>query len=380
MIIADDFLVACHARNIDFYTGVPCSFLAPLINRTIRASNMDYVAASSEGEAIAIAAGAWLAGRNTAVMCQNSGLGNTVNPLTSLNFPFRIPTLLIVTWRGQPGIHDEPQHELMGQVTARLLDIMRIEHAIFPHESAAIEGALDIAVTEMTAHGRPYALILPHGTIRDDVRPPAPSTLPPVRSATLNLCRNGGRPRRDEILQTVINRAPEAAAIIVTTGKAGRELFTLADRKQHLYLVGSMGCASGVGLGVSLNTPRPIIILDGDGAALMKLGTLATIGATGPDNLIHIVLDNGVYDSTGGQATVSPTVDFAAVALACNYRLAISCDSLGAFDCALARALEADGPTLVHAHVRPGSMDKLGRPTVTPHEVAQRFQSFITSD
>src|ERR1700722_6819534 len=129
MILADDFLIASHARNIDFYTGVPCSFLTPLINQTIRASNLDYVAASSEGEAIAIAAGAWLAGRNSAVMCQNSGLGNTVNPLTSLNFPFRIPTLLIVTWRGQPGIHDEPQHELMGQITARLLDIMQIEYA-----------------------------------------------------------------------------------------------------------------------------------------------------------------------------------------------------------------------------------------------------------
>jgi phosphonopyruvate decarboxylase len=378
MITADDFLIASCARNIDFFAGVPCSFLTPLINRIISEPNLDYVGAASEGEAIAIAAGAWLAGRNTVVMCQNSGLGNAVNPLTSLNFPFRIPTLLIVTWRGEPGIHDEPQHELMGQITVGVLDLMRIEHAMLPTDAAAVGTALDVAVTEMSARRLPYALIMPHDTVSDDTRPP-PSALSPVRGTRLDLRRNGARPRRDEILQRVIHGAPEAAAIIATTGKAGRELFTLADRKQHLYLVGSMGCASGVGLGVSLNTHRPVIVLDGDGAALMKLGTFATIGATGPGNLIHIVLDNGVHDSTGGQATASAAIDFAGVALACNYRHAISCDAVAEFDRALTEALKAGGPTLVHARIQPGSMDKLGRPTVTPEQVARRFQSFMTS-
>ena len=132
-----------------------------------------------------------------------------------------------------------------------------------------------------------------------------------------------------------------------------------------------------VGLGVSLNTHRPVIVLDGDGAALMKLGTFATIGATGPGNLIHIVLDNGVHDSTGGQATVSAAIDFAGVALACNYRHAISCDAVAEFDRALTEALKAGGPTLVHVRIQPGSMDKLGRPTVTPEQVARRFQSFL---
>ena len=377
MITADDFLVARRTRKIDFYTGVPCSFLTPLINRTIGEPSLDYVGAASEGEAIAIAAGVWLAGRNTGVMCQNSGLGNAVNPLTSLNFPFRIPTLLIVTWRGQPGIHDEPQHELMGQITAGVLDIVRIEHAMFPTEAAAVGPALDVAVTAMRARELPYALIMPHDTVCDDTRAP-PSALSPGRGTRLDLCRNGARPRRDEILQRVIDGAPEAAAIIATTGKAGRELFTLADRKQHFYLVGSMRCASGVGLGVSLNTRRPVIVLDGDGAALMKLGTFATIGATGPGNLTHIVLDNGVHDSTGGQATVSAAIDFAGVALACNYRRAISCDSVAGFDHALSEALEAGGPTLVHVRIQPGSMDKLGRPTVAPEQVARRFQSFLT--
>src|SRR6266851_1329025 len=378
MITAADFLAEAASHGFDFYTGVPCSFLTPLINGVLSRKALAHVGAASEGEAVAIASGAWLAGRQTVVMCQNSGLGNAVNPLTSLNFPFRIPTLLIVTWRGQPGIHDEPQHELMGQITAGVLDIVRIEHAMFPTEAAAVGPALDVAVTAMRARELPYALIMPHDTVCDDTRAP-PSALSPGRGTRLDLCRNGVRPRRDEILQRVIDGAPDAAAIIATTGKAGRELFTLADRRQHLYLVGSMGCASGVGLGVSLNTRRPVIVLDGDGAAQMKLGTFATIGATGPGNLIHIVLDNGVHDSTGGQATVSAAIDFAAVALACNYRRAISCDSVAEFDRALAGALEASGPTLVHARIQPGSMDKLGRPTVTPQQVARRFQSFMTS-
>src|SRR5581483_5223400 len=155
---------------------------------------------------------------------------------------------------------------------------------------------------------------------------------------------------------------PEAA-VIATTGKCGRELFTLDDREQHLYQVGSMGGAAGIALGLALNTPRPVVVLDGDGAALMKLGTLATIGAYRPLNLIHILLDNGVHDSTGGQATVSPGVDFAGVALACGYRYAASADSLDGFGQAFAEAQTAGGPALIHLRIAPGSMEKLGRPT-----------------
>ncbi len=165
--------------------------------------------------------------------------------------------------------------------------------------------------------------------------------------------------------------------MIATTGKCGRELFTLADREQHLYQVGSMGGASGMALGLALNTPRPVIVLDGDGAALMKLGALATIGAYRPANLTHILLDNGVHDSTGGQATVSPGVDFAAIALACGYRYATSCDSLQGFGAALRAADTLEGPKLIHLRIAPGSMDKLGRPTIAPAEVARRFKAFV---
>jgi phosphonopyruvate decarboxylase len=174
---------------------------------------------------------------------------------------------------------------------------------------------------------------------------------------------------------------PESAGIVATTGKTGRELFTLADREQHLYLVGSMGCASGLALGVSLNSRRKVIVLDGDGAALMKLGTLATIGAYAPDNLVHVVLDNGVHDSTGGQATVSPVVDFVDAALACGYAWGCCCDSLNGFDRAFREAIDIGrGPALIHIRIKPGSLEKLGRPTVPPHEVARRFKAFLAED
>lgn len=375
-ISADSFLDAARARGVDFYTGVPCSFLTPLINRVISDTRIRYVGAASEGEAVAIAAGAWLAGRNTAVMCQNSGLGNMVNPLTSLNHPFRIPTLLIVTWRGQPGLKDEPQHALMGQITQRLLETMEIRHAPFPRTEAQVAPALDTALAHMAATALPYAFVMEKDSVRDDgLDQPAPQARPAGKP--MDLRRNGPRPARAEILARFLEIVPAEAAVVATTGKCGRELFTLADREQHLYQVGSMGGASAMGLGLALNTARPVVVLDGDGAALMKMGNLATIGAYAPRNLIHIVLDNGTHESTGGQATVSASVDFAAAALACGYALAARCDDTVGFQEAFRAARGVSGPTLIQARIAPGSMEKLGRPTVAPPDVARRFRAFV---
>ncbi|KGM31974.1 thiamine pyrophosphate-dependent enzyme, partial [Inquilinus limosus] len=187
----------------------------------------------------------------------------------------------------------------------------------------------------------------------------------------------GPRPTRAAVLERFLALTDDRTAVVATTGKAGRELFTLADRKQHIYQVGSMGGASGMALGVALNTEAPVVVLDGDGAALMKLGTFATIGAQAPGKLIHILLDNGVHDSTGGQATVSASVDFAAVALACGYQFAASCASLDGFEAAFRAASEAPRPALIHVRIAPGSMEKLGRPTVAPADVARRFKDFL---
>ena len=224
----------------------------------------------------------------------------------------------------------------------------------------------------------PYAFVLRKGTIADEA---LDESAPPSRGAGTyaDLGEGGERPARVEALERFLDVVPEAAAVIATTGKCGRELFTLADRAQHLYQVGSMGGASAMGLGLALNTDRPVVVLDGDGAALMKLGNLATIGAQAPYRLVHIILDNGVYDSTGGQATVSPLVDFARVALACGYRSGSLCDGLGGLERALEKAFAARGPHLVHMRIRPGSLAKLGRPTIKPFEVARRLRAFLAA-
>lgn len=378
MITADAFIAAAGARGFDFYTGVPCSFLTPLINGVVSDPSLRYVGAASEGEAVAIAAGAWLAGRRTIVMCQNSGLGNAVNPLTSLNAPFRIPTLLVTTWRGQPGLPDEPQHETMGRITHDLVRLMGLPCEDAPNTEAALGPAFDRANASMAETGLPFAWVLKKGDIEDTpLDQPPPATRPAGRRERFE--RGQARPRRSEALGLVLDLVDQRTAIIATTGKCGRELFTLADRPQHLYQVGSMGGASGMALGVALNADRPVVVLDGDGAALMKMGSLATIGAYGPANLVHVVLDNGVHDSTGGQRTVSASVDFAAVALACGYAYAASCDDLAGFAEAWRGAAAGGGPALIHLRIAPGSMDALGRPTVTPAEVALRFKAFLAS-
>lgn len=377
MIRADQFLTPARQRGFDFFTGVPCSFLQPFINRVIGSDGLTYIGATNEGEAVAMAAGAWLAGRQTVVMCQNSGLGNCVNPLASLNFPYRIPTLLITTWRNQPGVKDEPQHALMGTITQSLLETLRVRCMTFPRAPDEIEPALDAAERIMEETDGPFAMVMEKGSVADE-----PLAQPPVESrpkgALTDLTEGRAPPTRFATLERLLGRVPDAAALIASTGKSGRELFTLADRAQHFYQVGSMGCASALGLGVSLNAPRPVVVLDGDGAALMNMGNLATIGARGPGNLVHIVLDNGVHDSTGGQATVSASVAFTEVALACGYRSAAGCDTLEGFETTLADALEGAGPAFIHMRIAPGSIDNLGRPTVAPADVARRFRDFVT--
>ena len=376
MIDADDFLEPAREAGLDFYTGVPCSYLTPLINRVINDPANRYVGAASEGEAVGIAAGAWLAGRRTVVMCQNSGLGNAVNPLTSLNAPFQIPTLLVVTWRGQPGVADEPQHELMGAITPALLDTLRIPHMAFPATRDEIGPAIAAMSASLTETRLPFAFIMEKGSVHDDG---LTETTPPTRPAGARAVHRvlAAPPTRYAILERLLASVPDSAALVASTGKCGRELFTLADRPQHLYVVGSMGCAGPMGLGVALNATRPVIVLDGDGAALMKLGAMATVGAESPNNLVHVILDNGVHDSTGGQRTVSSSVDFAGVALSCGYAGVALADDPDGFAQALAAALANPGPQLIHVRIRPGSLKTLGRPTLSPRDVADRFKAFL---
>ena len=378
MIEADDFLVPARKHGFDFFTGVPCSFLTPLINKVVTDRQLSYVPAASEGEAVGVASGAWLAGRETVVMIQNSGLGNAVNPLTSLNHPFRIPTLIITTWRGGPGLSDEPQHDLMGAITPDLLDVLHIPHQPFPKTIKAVVPALEKARGYLSEQSLPFAFVMEKGSVGED-HAVSPDPIPAGGAGEVHdFTVIGPAPGRMAAMETLLATMPDNAAVVATTGKCGRELFTLADRVQHLYQVGSMGCAPAMGLGVALNADCPVVVLDGDGAALMKLGVMGTIGASAPPNLIHVVLDNGTYDSTGGQPTSAPAVAFARVAAACAYRNGWETNSLPELADAFARALEQPGPHLIHMKIAPGSEKDLGRPTIKPSEVARRFRQFLT--
>ena len=379
MIAADSFLDHLGGLGYSQYVGVPCSFLKPFINRVIEHPSLDYIAAASEGEAVGVALGAYLTGRKTVAMCQNSGLGNMVNPLTSLNYPFKVPTLLIVTWRGEPGLQDEPQHEQMGQIMHRLLDTLEIPWLPFPVEETDIASVMEQAESSMAATGRPFALVMSKGSVSPHALTDSPSVAP--RNATPRDLMTGdvaSRITRTEALTATLEILRGNEALIATTGKTGRELFTIADRPGHLYVVGGMGTASGIGLGIARNLPRQqVVVLDGDGAALMKLGAMATIGWYQPENLLHVILDNEQHDSTGGQHTASSIVSFAKIAAASNYRHAVAVERREDFVSALKELSELDGPSLLHVKIRAGSPKELGRPTVKPHEVKERFMEFL---
>jgi len=383
MIQSQDFISACTSRDYTFYTGVPCSFLKPLINYVIQNPDVDYVTSTSEGEAVGIAAGAYLTGRKAVVMCQNSGLGNMVNPLTSLNFPFRIPLLLIVTLRGEPQLNDEPQHELMGQITGNLLETLHIQWDFFPDVPEKVGTVLDRAEKEMAKTDLPFALIMKKGSVGktdllyDYTRSSQPRATPEGKFRS----KPENRMSRIESIKIIRETFCDDDAIIATTGKIGRELFTLGDTKNQLYVVGSMGCAAGIGFGIQRIKPNQrVIVLDGDGAILMKMGILATIGSNEPERFIHIILDNEAYESTGGQRSVSPTVDFCHIAAACGYRQCCRADTHHDLIHAIHTVTENSGPSLIHVKVSSGSDSNLGRPTLKPFQVKERFMKFLAGD
>jgi len=372
-----------HLRGLGYsqYAGVPCSYLKPFINFVISSPNLNYVGATSEGEAVGISLGAYLGGRKTVTMCQNSGLGNMVNPLTSLNYPFRIPTLLITTWRGEPGRPDEPQHVLMGQITHRLLETMQIPWLPFPTEESGIVEVIQQAEASMRERQLPFALVMSEDSVAGAELNGQPQPQRVTTRVTQKLTlEQPQRMTRTEALQLILESLDGNEAMLATTGKTGRELFTIADRPNHLYVVGGMGTASAIGLGLAQAVARqPVVVIDGDGAALMKLGSLATIGYYQPANLLHIILDNESHDSTGGQRTASGIVRFAEIAGASNYRQSAAADAPADVQALVKEFRRQPGPSLLHVKIRPGSPKTLGRPTVKPHEVKERFMQFVAN-
>jgi phosphonopyruvate decarboxylase len=396
MIEARQFVEAARTRGFYWYAGVPCSFLTPFINYVLQDPALHYVSAANEGDAVALIAGVALGGATAArsggagaahgrgvAMMQNSGLGNAVSPLTSLTWTFRLPQLLIVTWRAQPGVTDEPQHALMGPITPNLLETMQIPWELFPTESAQIDGALHRATAHMDHTGRPYALVMQKGSVAAFPLKTGAGTIS-GRSAAANAIQASRgvlpdlRPTREQALRLVVaHTSPASTVVLASTGFCGRELYAIEDRANHLYMVGSMGCVLPLALGLALARPDlRVIALDGDGAALMRLGAFATVGVYGPGNLWHLLLDNGVHDSTGGQATVSPRIGFAEVAAGCRYASALETDDLDRIAAWLDEAA-LDGARFARLFIRPGTRTDLPRPSVTPVEVKTRLMQHI---
>ena len=377
MIKSEYFIQAAQEKGFGLYTGVPCSYLKSFINTVIDDHHLRYVGAANEGDAVAIAAGAELAGVPSVVMFQNSGFGNAVNPLTSLTHTFKIPILVIVTWRGQPGgAADEPQHQLMGAITPQLLDLIQIPWELFPTEIDQVEPTLERAVAHMQQFQTPYALVMQKGSVEScplssqlAIKPQSISTtnLPQQQAPAFTRC---------DILQAIQGATGADDILLATTGYTGRELYAIEDRSNQLYMVGSMGCVSSLALGIALAQPhRRVIAIDGDGAALMRLGAFATIGYERPPNLLHILLDNQRHESTGGQSTVSASINFGAIAKACGYEqvaVATTPEEVKALTQDPSEQLK-----FIHVKIKPGIPDKLPRPKITPIDVAQRLRQFI---
>lgn len=372
--------------------GVPCSFFTPLVNYMTVDPGLDYVSATSEGEAVAIAAGLTTAGSPAFALMQNSGLGNAVNPITSMLYIYQMPVVLLVSHRGEPGKPDEPQHVLMGRITEQLAALCELRtHVLDPER---FESALTTAQRDSV----PVAFICRKDAL--DGGPKAPALNLRVRTGGRTPDNQGEftpsltREQALSVLLPQLNRGLDRSAgtadrgvpaIVATTGKLSRELWELDDRdftrRNRFYMVGSMGCAAGFALGVGRAQPeRPVVVLDGDGALLMKLGSLATTGALAPENYHHVVFDNGAHDSTGGQPTPSPAVDFALAALACGYRSAETVSEPDALRDAFARQLEQDGPTLLRVVIKTGSRKDLGRPRLSPRDGYARFKAFLAGE
>jgi phosphonopyruvate decarboxylase len=390
MIEARAFVEAARVRGFEWYAGVPCSYLTPFINFVLQDPSLHYLSMANEGDAVALNAGVALAGgagapeRRGVTMMQNSGLGNAVSPLTSLTWTFRLPQLLIVTWRGQPGVADEPQHALMGPITPALLEAMQIPWELFPTEPDAIGAVLDRATTYMDETGRPYALLMQKGSVAAYALKAAAalSVKRSVASAAVVEPRTvapEARASRQQVLREVVSHTADISTVVLaSTGFCGRELYSIEDRPNQLYMVGSMGCVVPLALGLALARPQlRVLALDGDGAALMRMGAFATVGTYGPPNLLHLLLDNGAHDSTGGQATVSARVSFAEVAAACGYASSLDTDDVRRVGPGL-DAPPLDGPRFARLLTRTGTPTDLPRPSITPVDVKTRLMRHVS--
>ena len=360
----------------DFYTGVPDSQLKALCNYLMDRYGIDphhHVIAANEGNCTALAAGYHLAtGKVPVVYMQNSGEGNIINPAASLlnDKVYAIPVVFVVGWRGEPGIHDEPQHIYQGEITVKLLEDMGIAAFVIGKETtdAEVNEAMG-SFRKILAEGRDVAFVIRKGALTD---------APKVEY------RNDNTMVREEIIRHIVEASGEDP-IISTTGKASRELFEtrVANGQSHKYdflTVGSMGHSSSIALGVAVNKPEQRIwCVDGDGAVLMHMGAMAVMGANKPSNGVRVVINNGAHETVGGMPTVAGAIDLVKIALACGYPNAVCVDSFKDLDRELEAAKARNELSLIEVKCSIGARDDLGRPTTTALENKRNFMEYLSS-
>lgn len=358
----------------DFYTGVPDSQLKALCNFLMDKYSIDphhHIIAANEGNCTALAAGYHLAtGKVPVVYMQNSGEGNIVNPVASLlnDKVYAIPVVFIIGWRGEPGVHDEPQHIYQGEVTIRLLDDLGIDNYIIGLDTTDEQVAEAMKnFRNKLEQGLDVAFVIRKGALTD---------APRVEY------KNNNTMTREEIIRHIVDISGEDP-IISTTGKASRELFEtrVANEQSHKYdflTVGSMGHSSSIALGIALNKPHQRIwCIDGDGAVLMHMGAMAVIGANKPANLVHIVINNGAHETVGGMPTVADSINLVQIAKACGYPNACAVSTFAELDCELENAKKKHELSLIEVKCSIGARDDLGRPTTTALENKQIFIEYL---
>ena len=360
--------------NAGFYTGVPDSQLKALCDCLMDQYGIDpkrHLIAANEGNAVALAAGYHLAtGKVPVVYMQNSGIGNIINPVASLmnDKVYGIPCIFIVGWRGEPGIHDEPQHIYQGEVTVRLLEDMDIRTAVISKESTVEElRELMASFRPLLDAGKQVALVVRKNALTFDKKV---------------AYHNEHEMMREEIIRHIAAHSGEDV-IVSTTGKASRELFEIREangqgHEKDFLTVGSMGHSSSIALGIASQKPeKKVWIIDGDGAVLMHMGAMAVLGTNAPKNIVHIVINNGAHETVGGMPTVAKAVDLVKIAEGCGYSHAVCVDSFQALDSELAAAKQRDELTLIEVKCAIGARADLGRPTTTAKENKERFMSYL---
>ena len=372
MITPQFFIEKLQSEGVEFFTGVPDSLLKNVCAYiTDHFDDRHNIIAANEGGAVALAAGYHLAtGKVGCVYMQNSGEGNAVNPLASLTDQevYHIPLLLLIGWRGRPGVHDEPQHVKQGKVTTGLLNVMGINYEVLSKEEEKVAAQIEKALCSIKETGNAYALVVEKDTFDN--------------YTLQNVVRNDYTMSREEAIRTVAASIPADAVIVSTTGMISRELFEYRTamgqgHERDFLTVGSMGHASMIALGIALQHPeRKVYCFDGDGASIMHMGNMAIVGNKRPSNYVHVVFNNGAHDSVGGQPTVGHEIDLVKIAHAMHYDDAVCVFTPDQLCKALGNRL-AEGLQLIEIRVKKGNRKDLGRPTTTPIQNKEALMSFL---